>query len=134
MASPSNKMLKVCLYIVLFFIPIICLICGIIIEKEGVVIGGTMGILLAFIISILLEFHERQAERRQNSIRILVNSITTSMRNIRIEIAPTSLTILEAISDDIHININESVSSINICGIGAAKDLSSEENMAQENI
>ncbi len=122
------------MYVVLFFIPIVFLICGIIIEKGGLVIGGTMGILLAFIISILLEFHERQAERRQNSIRILVNSYVNSMRNIRIEITPTSLTILEAIPDDIHININESVCSINICDTGAAKDLSSEENMVQENI
>ena len=125
MLSPYKKVLKIWLYVVLFCIPIICLVCGIIIQKEGLVIGGTMGILLAFIISILLEFHERQVKHRQSSIRILVSSEMTSMRNIRIEI-------VDAIPDDINIKVNELVDSNINCG--ASKDSESEIKVVSENI
>ncbi len=103
MSSRSYKKdLKIGLYVVLFCIPIVCLVCGIIIQKEGLVIGGAMGILLAFIISTMVEFHERQLQRRQSSVRILVNSKIASMRNIRIEI-------VEALPEDKNNKVNESV-------------------------
>jgi hypothetical protein len=89
MNPTSKQFIRIFIRVALFCTPIMCLVCGIIIEREAFVIGGAMGILLAFIISILTEFHERQIQRRQ-SIRILVSGSAQSMRNITIEIVPSS--------------------------------------------
>lgn len=136
MAFASKKALKLCLYVVLFCIPIVCLVCGIIIQKEGLVIGGTMGILLAFIISILFEFHERQVQRRQNSVRILVNSEIASMQNIRIEILTTPIPTskLEAIPDDKNITLKELVNNNIDNSCGASKESESEIKVVSENM
>jgi hypothetical protein len=85
MNRKMRQQIKICTRVALFCTPIVFLVCGIIIEREAFVIGGAMGILLAFIISILTEFHERQLLRRQ-SVSILVSSSQNSMRNITIEI------------------------------------------------
>jgi hypothetical protein len=100
MTPEFRKSVKICVRVGLFCVPIICLICGIVIQKEGLVIGGAMGILLAFIISIMTEFHERQLQRRQNSVRILVRADRDSVRNITIDIASTEVAVIESIPEE----------------------------------
>jgi hypothetical protein len=123
MNPKSKRLIKICTRVALFCTPIIFLVCGIIVEREAFVIGGAMGILLAFIISILIEFHERQIQRR-HSIKILVSGNEKSMRNITIEIMPsnadTSITVDEIPDDTALGNIKSDDN--NDKNTGAAKD------------
>ena len=125
MNPKSKRLIKICTRVALFCTPIVCLICGIIIEREAFVIGGAMGILLAFIISILTEFHERQIQRR-HSIKILVSDggNEKSMRNITIEIMPSNtdtLIAVDEIPDDTALG-NIKSDDNNDKNTGAAKD------------
>jgi hypothetical protein len=125
MNPKSKRLIKICTRVTLFSTPIACLVYGIIGEREAFVIGGAMGILLAFIISILTEFHERQLQRRQ-SIKILVSGggNEKSMRNITIEIMPSNtdtLIAVDEIPDDTALG-NIKSDNNNDKNTGAAKD------------
>jgi hypothetical protein len=131
-----RRPIKLCIRVVLFCTPIVFLICGIIIEKEAFVISGSMGILLAFIISILTEFHERQIQRRQNSIRILLNGKrAASVKNITIEF---SHTVEDAIPEDPVLHPHPCLQSAKVVdetrNTGAPKDEPTKIEINAENI